>query len=150
MTTMAARISSGCWPCDSCAARAVPWKLPRTLLGMAISASAARTAAWPSAKVLSSARLYEMVVASSASWWLMEAAVGRSAKRASADSGTITCVALASGWPLAWSRRPGLMVALVVVDDVLVEAVAVLVALAVVAPATVAAAAVFLAGTYTS
>jgi hypothetical protein len=54
---MAAMISIGCSFCESCAARAVPWKLPRTLIGMLMDASAARTAAWPSASVAPSARL---------------------------------------------------------------------------------------------
>ena len=38
--------------------------------------------------VLPSARLNEIVVASSASWWLIEVGVGALAKRATADSGT--------------------------------------------------------------
>ena len=61
-----------------------------------------------------------MVVASSASWWLTALAVGRSARRAIADSGTIVVALLLTGWPVAWSRNPGLMgpleVVLAVVD----------------------------------
>src|SRR6185369_2649283 len=109
MTTIASAISIGCSFCESCAARAVPWKLPRTLIGMPISASACRTAFSPSARLLPSARLYEMVVASSASWWLIELAVGRSEKRAMADSGTIVAALALTAWPVAWSRRAGLM-----------------------------------------
>src|SRR6185369_16827500 len=109
MTTIASAISIGCSFCESCAARAVPWKVPRTLIGMPISASACRTAFSLSARLLPSARLYEMVVASSASWWLIELAVGRSEKRAMADSGTIVAAVMLTAWPVAWSRRAGLM-----------------------------------------
>jgi hypothetical protein len=49
------------------------------------------------------------VVASSASWWLTELAVGRSAKRAIADKGTMVRAELLTGEPVAWSRRAGLI-----------------------------------------
>src|SRR6478609_7861922 len=104
MTTMAARISKGCCWFDSCAARAVPWKLPRTLIGMWMEASAARTAAWLSASVAPSARLYEMVVASSESWWLTEVAVGRSLKLAMADKGTMGVALELTAAPVDASR----------------------------------------------
>src|SRR6478752_7958992 len=104
MTTMAARISRGCCWFDSCAARAVPWKLPRTLIGIWMDASAARTAAWLSASVAPSARLYEMVVASSESWWLTEVAVGRCLKLAMADSGAMVLADALTAEPVDASR----------------------------------------------
>src|SRR5205085_5167713 len=65
-------------------------------------------AAWPSASVAPSSRLKEMVVASSASWWFTEVAVGRSAKFAMADSGTMGVAVALTADPVEESRSEGL------------------------------------------
>ena len=108
MTTMAATISIACCPCDCCAASAVPANAPRTFVGRPMSASACLIARLASSSVLPSARLNEIVVASSASWWLIEVGVARSRKRATAESGTSGVTLLLSALPVDGSREPGL------------------------------------------
>src|SRR5476649_1135008 len=96
---MAARISSGNDLLLSCAALAEPWKLPRTLFGMPISASAALICSAASDRLAPVCRLKEMVVASSPSWWLIEVGAELSAKLASADSGTMVVALVLSAEP---------------------------------------------------
>src|SRR6218665_224045 len=90
---MAAMISSSNCPCERWALSAVPWKLPRTLVGMAMSASACAMAsrAWPSD--MPGSRLNEMVVASSPSWWLTEVGAACSNTRAMAPCRTMVAAA---------------------------------------------------------
>ena len=97
-----------CCELESCAARAVPEKLPRTLMGMAMSFSACLTRRCPSASVTPSARLKDTVLASSVSSWLMELGTARSATRAKADSGTIAVVFDAMACPAEEVRDAGL------------------------------------------
>ena len=105
---MAAMISIVCCPCDCCAASAVPWNEPRTAVGRPMSASACLIAAPASARVRPSARLNEIVVASSPSWWLIAVGVARSTKWATALSGTIGVTVLLRALPVEESRAPGL------------------------------------------
>ena len=143
MTTMAATISIACCPCDCCAASAVPWNEPRTLVGMPMSASACLIALPASSSVLPSARLNEIVVASSASWWLIDVGVERSLKRATALSGTSDVTVLLRALPVEASREPGLaLTELVDTADAAAPAIC-----AAVAPVTAAPMLVPLAGT---
>src|SRR3989344_1435250 len=89
---MAVRIRNSCCPCDCWALSAVPWKLPRTLVGMAMSASACSMTWRACASEVPGSMLNEMVVASSPSWWLMDVGDARSTPRATALSGTLVGV----------------------------------------------------------
>ena len=100
MTTIAATMSIACCPCDCCALSAVPAKSPRTLVGMPMLASAWLIAARASPRLAPSARLNEIVVASSPSWWLTEVGVESSTKRATAVSGTRLVALLLSTLPV--------------------------------------------------
>ncbi len=64
MASSAAAISSGSRPTDCWNVRAVPWKLPCTLLGMPMAAMSSWMDCCASLSDLPSARLKEMVVAS--------------------------------------------------------------------------------------
>src|SRR5471030_168362 len=107
MTTMAAAISSGSALLPCCAASAVPWKPPRTLFGMAMSASACWMSLVASDRLKPSLRLKAMVVAISPSWWLIDVAAELSANLAMADSGTIVVGEVLSAEPLEASRTAG-------------------------------------------
>ncbi len=104
---MAARISSGSAALLSCAARAVPWKLPRTLFGMPMLASASLMSAAASDRLEPGARLKAMVVASSPSWWLIAVAAELSAKRAMAVSGTMVVALVLKAEPVDASLTAG-------------------------------------------
>ena len=69
----------------------MPWKLPCTVLGMPMAASAAwlSTATWASLSDLPGARLNEMVEATAWSWWFTEVGEAVGVKLAMADSGTM-------------------------------------------------------------
>src|SRR5664279_6479726 len=73
-----------------------------------MSASAWVMALRAPARVAPSARLNEIVVASSVSWWLTEVAVGPSMKRAIAFSGTMLSGELLSTLPPDALRSAGL------------------------------------------
>ena len=73
-----------------------------------MSASASVMATRASASVAPSARLNEIVVASSVSWWLTEVAVGPSMKRAITFSGTMLSGVLLSTLPPDALRSAGL------------------------------------------
>src|ERR1700716_44103 len=96
--------------------------LPRTLIGMPMSAAACAMASRESDRVLPSARLYETVVASSPSWWLMLLGVASSVKWATADKGAIERALVFTVAPVDASRRPALAgVAVAVAVDVDVD-----------------------------
>ena len=101
------RSASGCCACDCWKVRAVPWKLPRTLVGMPMSASAALiTAAARRRACAPSARLNEIVVASSPSWWLIEVGAPSSARSGrSPTSGTMRVGVALTGCPVAGRAR---------------------------------------------
>ena len=61
-----------------------------------------------SPRVLPSARLNEIVVANSVSWWLIAVGVAASTKCATASSGTSGVTEFASALPVDESRAPGL------------------------------------------
>ena len=71
-------------------------------LGLAGSPRRRRPGCWPSA------RLNEIVVASSPSWWLIAVGVARSTKRATALSGTIGVTVLLRALPVEESRDAGI------------------------------------------
>ncbi len=79
-----------------------------------MSASACLIARVASSSVLPSARLNEIVVASSASWWLIDVGVARSRTRATALSGTSGVTVLLSALPVDGSREPGLALTVLV------------------------------------
>src|SRR4051794_23927181 len=108
MAITAVRIRIGCWLRVWEKVSAVPWKPPRTLVGMPISASAWAMAALASLSDLPSARLNEIVVASTPSWWLIAAGVARLPMVAKLASGIIRRGAVLIALPVAWSRAPGL------------------------------------------
>ena len=105
---MAVRIRNSCCPCDCWALSAVPWKLPRTLVGMAMSASACSMTWRACASEVPGSMLNEMVVASSPSWWLMDVGEARSTTRATALSGTMVDAAVLMTLPVDAPRWPGL------------------------------------------
>ena len=94
------------WPGDCWKTLAVPWKPPWMVAGMPISASAWRSAAVASLKDLPGARLKEMVVAGSLSWWFTAVGVDASAQCAMADSGTILSGVVLTATPCE-AARPG-------------------------------------------
>src|SRR3954470_15395089 len=105
---MAAATRNGCCLFWSWALRALPWKLPCTLVGMAMSASACLMAAWASLSAMPSARLNDTVVASSPFWWLIEVGVAAWATLEMALSGVIGVWVVFSAEPGGASRRAGL------------------------------------------
>ena len=85
----------------------MPANAPRTVVGMPMSASASPIARRASSSVAPSARLNEIVVASSVSWWFTEVAVGPSTMRAIADNGTRFVGVLLRTFPVDALRSAG-------------------------------------------
>ena len=108
MTASAARISHSCWDCDCWKLLAVPPKLPRTLVGRAMSASACAMMRCASPRVAPSSRLNDRVLESSPSSWSMLEGTARSDKVATVASGTMVVALVLSGWPVDAPRWPGL------------------------------------------
>src|ERR1700674_503199 len=68
-TMMAARISHGWLRTDASKARAVPWRLPITEVGLPIRASRAWIASTASPNATPGARLKDKVTAGNSDWW---------------------------------------------------------------------------------
>ncbi len=111
MVSRAARISIGSDFRLSWKVRAVPWKLPRTLTGMPMAASALAMEVWASLRDFPGARLKETVAASSVSWWLIEAALARSVTSPREVSGTMGEACVLTAAPVEESFRAGLALA---------------------------------------
>ena len=97
-----------CWLCDCCALAAVPLKLPRTLIGMAMSALACSTIFCASPSATPGARSNEMVLDSSPPSCEIEVGMARSDSLATAPSGTIVVATVLRGVPVDALRSAGL------------------------------------------
>ena len=73
--TSAARINQGWFCSEAWNARAVPWKVPCTLVGTPISSSVWRTEAVASESDTPCGRLNEMVEAANCPWWFTPSGV---------------------------------------------------------------------------
>src|SRR5215472_13655313 len=99
-------ISIGSLPSDSWKLRPVPWKLPCTVAGMPISATARAIAAWALLSERLGARLKEIVVATKGPWWLTASGVLPGAYWLKAASGTTASAAVLTAAPVETTPWP--------------------------------------------